>query len=79
MVTINEFIKLLESEFDDIGENILHENLNYREIPNFSSMHALIIIAMVDSKFDVLLTGSDLKSAKTIKDLYYIVQSKLNS
>jgi acyl carrier protein len=78
MITISEFIKLLEGEFEDIGENVLHENLNYREIPNFSSMHALIIIAMIDSNFDVLLTGSDLKSANTIRDLYDIVQNKLN-
>lgn len=78
MIDENEFVRLLENEFEDVDEGSLKPDSSYREIPNFSSMYALIIIAFIDNEFDVLLTGEDLRSAETIADLYAIVQNKLN-
>jgi acyl carrier protein len=78
MITVEEFTRLIEKEFDDIEVNTLHPNINYRDIPDFSSMHALIIIALIDNHFDVLFSGQDLKSTQTINDLYQLVLSKMN-
>jgi acyl carrier protein len=79
MLDINEFTRLLEAEFEDLEKGTLTPDTNYREIPDFSSMHALILIAFVDNHFDVLLTGKELKEAQTIRDLYQIVAEKLNT
>lgn len=76
-MTLNEFIKLLEDEFEDVEPGLLSGEMNYREIPDFSSMHALILIALVDSEFDVLLNGEDLKSVNTIEELFNLVQSRI--
>ncbi|MFN3918438.1 MAG: acyl carrier protein [Flavobacteriales bacterium] len=76
MVTLEEFTRLLEKEFDDIDTNSLSPKTSYRNIPDFSSMHALVIIAFIDNQFDVLLTGEELKNAVTIEDLYNLVKSK---
>jgi acyl carrier protein len=76
MVTLEEFTRLLEKEFDDIEPNSLSPQTNYRNIPNFSSMHALIIIAFIDNKFDILLSGEELKNTEAIEDLYNLVKSK---
>lgn len=78
MITIESFIGLIEKEFQDIEPNTLLPESNYRDIKDFSSMHALVLIALVDTHFDVILTGQDLKSTSTIQDLYNLVQSKLN-
>lgn len=78
MIDITTFVRLLENEFEDIDSGALKPETNYREIPDFSSMHALIIIALIDNEFDVLLTGSDLRGAQTIQDLYDLVGTKLN-
>jgi acyl carrier protein len=78
-MTLNEFTQLLEKEFEDIPPGTLTPQTNYRDIPNWSSMHALIIIAFVDTNFGVELTASDLKNTQTIQDLYSVIQSKLNS
>ncbi|NQX97812.1 MAG: acyl carrier protein [Flavobacteriales bacterium] len=78
MIDENEFVRLLENEFEDVDEGSLKPDSSYREIPNFSSMYALIIIAFIDNEFDVLLTGEDLRSTETIADLYAIIQKKLN-
>ena len=79
MMEIIEFTKLLEEEFDDLEPNFLTPETSYRSIPDFSSMHALIIIAFIDNQFDVLLTGQELKNTNTVQDLYNLVQAKINS
>ena len=45
-------------------------------VKGWSSMHALIIIAFFDAQFDIALTGTDMKSAQTVSDLYAIVKAK---
>lgn len=79
MIDVNEFTRLLEEEFDDIESNTLTPETSYRNIPDFSSMHALIIIAFIDNQFDVLLTGQELKNTTTVKDLYHLVSQKINA
>jgi acyl carrier protein len=78
MIGIEEFTRKLEAEFEDVEPGSLDPDMHYRQIKGWSSMHALIIIAFVDSEFDVMLNGSDLKSASTIRDLYSIVTSRLS-
>jgi acyl carrier protein len=78
MISAEEFTRELEKEFSDIEPGTLSPQTNYRNIENWSSMHALIIIAFIDSTFDVQLNGEDLRKAETINDLYSIVKTKLN-
>lgn len=76
MVSIEEFTSQLASEFEDIDPSTITPNTNYREIKNWSSMYALIIIAFVDANYDVQLNAENLKNSQTIKDIYDIVVSK---
>ena len=76
MISVNEFTEKLEAEFEDLQKGTLTPDTDYRAINGWSSMHALIVIAFVDANFDVLLTGIDLKSTKTINDLYNLIQHK---
>lgn len=76
MDTIEEFTRKLEQEFDEIEPGSLKPETNYRDIKNWSSMYALIIIAFADANYDVMLNAADLKSTETIKDLYQAVSAK---
>jgi len=76
MVSIEEFTSLLAAEFEDIDPQTITPATNYREIKNWSSMYALIIIAFVDANYDVQLNADNLKNSHTIKDIYDIVLSK---
>lgn len=76
MINVEEFIKLIEVEFEELEKGTLNAESSFRDIEDWSSMHALIIIALIDSEYDVLLNGDDLKSAVTIQDLFDIVISK---
>lgn len=75
-MTIEEFTKNLEAEFEEVEPGTITPDTIFRNIKGWSSMHALIIIAFVDSNLNVLLTGADIKSAQTIRDLYSITLEK---
>ena len=74
---LNEFVRKVEAEIEDLEVGSLTADKDYREIEQWSSMYALILIAMIDTEYDVTLSGEDLKQSKTVRDLYEIVKSKL--
>ena len=76
MISLEEFTSQLAAEFEDVDPNTITPNTNYREIKNWSSMYALIIIAFVDANFDVQLNADNLKNSQTIKDIYQIIITK---
>tara|TARA_R110000868_G_scaffold156086_3_gene382743 strand:+ start:314 stop:565 length:252 start_codon:yes stop_codon:yes gene_type:complete len=42
----------------------------------WSSMHALLIMALAESEYDVSLTGEELRNSKTLRDLFDLFKSK---
>jgi acyl carrier protein len=76
-MTIEDFIKQIEEEIEEFEPGVLQPATNYRDIEDWSSMHALIIIALVDTEHDVTLTGEDLRKCDTVQDLYDLVKSRL--
>lgn len=73
---INEFILKLEAEFEDVPKGTLTAQTSFRDMPEWSSMHALIIIALIDTEYGVTLNGEDLRSAVTVQDLFNIITSR---
>ncbi len=69
MDTINEFIDKI-TEALEITDFDLQPGTSFRDFPNWSSMNALIIIAMFETEYDVTLTGETLRNCNTIQDLY---------
>jgi acyl carrier protein len=76
MMPIEEFTQKIEAEFENVEPGSVGPDTPYREIESWTSMHALIIIAFIDSEFDILLRPEELKNTNTIRDLYQLVQSK---
>ena len=73
---IAEFIKKLEVEFEEVSPGTLRPDTNFRHLKEWSSMHALIIIAVVDTEYNVTLKGEELRSVSTISDLFDLVKKK---
>lgn len=73
---INELIEKLDNEFDEVEKGSLNPETTFREMDWWSSMHALIIIALVDVEYNVQVSGNDLKSILTVRDLYDIILQK---
>lgn len=76
---INDFIRKVEQEFDDVEEGSLEPQFNFRESEGWSSMHALVMIALIDVEYEVTVGGDDLRGMKTIQDLYdFVVEKRIN-
>lgn len=74
---VNEFIQKLEPELEGIEPGSLKADTNYRELKNWSSMYALIIIAFADTEMNVTLNGEDLRKCQTMNDLYEVIKSRM--
>ena len=75
-MTLEEFVNRFADEFDDTPKELFKAETRYRELDEWSSLSGLSIISMVDDEFDKQITGSDLRKAETIKDLYEIIKNK---
>jgi acyl carrier protein len=74
---INEFVKKFADQFDETDLSAFAPLTKFREIEEWSSFSALSIIAMVDEEYHVKLMGDDIRSSKTIEDVYNCVKSKI--
>ena len=74
---IEDFIASLEEEYEDIAPGTLKPQSAFREVFEWSSINALILIALVKTKYDVSINADDIASAITIQDLFKIILSKV--
>lgn len=79
MVAIEEFIKGVEGEFEDIESGKLTPQSVIREHFTWDSINALIFIAHVNVEYDVVISADDLIKSQTVQDLYDLVSNKANA
>lgn len=76
-MNIEQFIKHIEAEFDDLKPGVLKPESQFREVFEWNSINALILIAMVKTEYEVTLTADDLIKSKTVNDIYNLVESRV--
>ncbi|OFY84371.1 MAG: hypothetical protein A3F72_00990 [Bacteroidetes bacterium RIFCSPLOWO2_12_FULL_35_15] len=76
-MNITDFIKKIETEIDEFEAGTLNPDTDLRKTTAWTSMHALIIIALIDTEYNVTITGEDLRTITSIEDLYNIIQSRI--
>jgi acyl carrier protein len=74
---IQEFIGHIENEFDDLKPGILKPESKFRETFEWTSINALILIAMVKTEYDVTLTADDLVKSQTVQDIFNLVKNRV--
>jgi len=75
-MNIDEFVQNFSELFEYSDNNDFSPSTRFRDIEEWSSLMALAVIAMVDEKYHLKLTGTDILNSKTIEDLYNIVTTK---
>lgn len=73
---IKEFISILGEVFEDTDLFSITPETNFCELEEWSSLSTLSLIALADEKFDKEISGSDIKNAKTIQDLFNLIVNK---
>ncbi len=76
MESISTFISKIEAEIDGLPPGSLKPETNYRDLPEWSSMHALVLIALSETEYNVTLTGDDLRKCSTVQHLYDLINSR---
>jgi acyl carrier protein len=73
---LNNFVRDFAELFEETDINFFKAGTKFRDIEEWSSLGALSVIAMADEKYEVRLTGDDIRNSLTIEDLFNIVKSK---
>jgi acyl carrier protein len=73
---IQKFIENIEQQFDDLEPNTITLETRFREIDGWSSLQAMLIIAMVNVEYDVTLTGENIRNSQTLNDIYQLISTK---
>ena len=76
-IDINDLIAKIEVEFETLEPGTLKPQSSFRELKDWSSMHALILIALVDTEYNVTLHGNDLRNLTTALDLHVLIESRM--
>jgi acyl carrier protein len=78
MIKIESFIKRIEEEFEDVKPGVLNAGSDFKKELEWNSVNALIMITLINSEFDIIINANDLNKAKTINDLFALVEDKIN-
>lgn len=73
---MEDFMKHFAAQFDETEANEFSATTVFKDLQEWSSLLSLSVIAMVDEEYNVKMKGEDIRTAKTIEDLYKIVISK---
>lgn len=74
---IKTFLINFTEILEDTDTSFINETVEFRNLEEWDSMTALSLIAMVDEEYSVKLTGDDIKTSTTIRDLFDKVSAKI--
>ncbi len=73
---LQDFTQKFAECFNQTNPAQINADTEFKNLEEWGSMLALIVIAMVDADFGKTVTSEDLKAANTVSDLYNIVSNK---
>jgi len=74
-IDINEFVKRIEEDFDEIEPGTLDPDKAIDNLIEWSSMNVLMILSLIKTEFGVNLSADKLKKCNTLRELFNMVQS----
>lgn len=74
---LKEFIQNFADQFEDTDASTFTADTVFHELDEWSSLVGLSLIAMIDDEYDVTIKGDELRAAKTVEDVFNLVNSKL--
>jgi acyl carrier protein len=70
------FIQDFEELFDEVEQGSITKDTVIRDLDEWSSLIALTLIAMADENYEIKLTGDDIRTSVTVKDLFDKIREK---
>ncbi|WP_106830944.1 acyl carrier protein [Parabacteroides pacaensis] len=72
-----DFVEKFAEQFEETEKSIFTSNTCFKELEEWSSLISLSVIAMVDEEYGVRIKGDDIKQARTIEDLFQVINKRL--
>ena len=76
-MNLDQFIENFADLFDETDPDTIQANTQFKNLEEWSSLLALSVIAMIDEEYDVEFRGDDIRGSNTVKDLYDIVETRV--
>lgn len=73
---LEEFIENFANQFDDTDASEIQADTEYQELEEWSSITAMSLIALAKAEYGKTITGREVRSCKTVEDLYNLIASK---
>lgn len=70
------FLQKFAECFNTTPANTITAHTRFRELEEWGSMMALIVIAMIDADFGKTITAEDLKRVSTVTELFELAKNK---
>ena len=71
------FVQKIADLFEET-EILFTPDTKFKELPEWSSLMALSVIAMIDEEYGVTINGGSIRESETIEDLYNFVKAVEN-
>lgn len=78
-MTIDNFLSNISEIFEDSSIESEGGTLKFKELDEWDSMTSLSLIAVIDEKYNVVLTDKDIINCETLADIYAVVNQKKNA
>ncbi|HNQ60445.1 MAG TPA: acyl carrier protein [Bacteroidales bacterium] len=75
-LNIHDFIERIEDEFDELEPGKLKPDSVFRQMFDWNSINALVLIAMVKTEYNVTINADDLAKSKTVRDVFKIIETR---
>ena len=76
-LTIDSLIAKIQEDLDDLDINTLTPDSIFRELEGWSSLHSLVLMALVATEYSVELEAEQIRDIRTVSDLYNQIQATL--
>ncbi len=73
---VKKFIKDFSEELEELNQEDILLSDKFRDYEEWDSMTAMMIIAMVDEKYKVVIDPDELKSCTSVEDIFNLVANK---
>lgn len=74
-MTLEEFVQKVQDELQETPAEQVTADTNYKELEEWGSLTSLSLISMIEEEYDKLITGADVRSRNSVKELWEYVES----
>jgi acyl carrier protein len=75
-IEIGSFIRNFEEQFEHPVPGGIGPDTPFHDLAEWNSLQAVMVATSLDMNYGVTLTGEELRSARTIQDLFALVRHK---